>query len=126
MVFTDKDLQKIIGGVLKYGVLTVLITSVIGGTLYLYRHSTEMVDYSSFAENDQSIFDVMQSVFVNVGNGKGRGIIFLAVLLLFLTPLVRLLLSLVSFVLEKDRLYIAITLLVIAVILLSVSLGFSH
>ncbi len=126
MVFTDKDLQKIIGGVLKYGVLTVLITSVIGGTLYLYRHSTEMVDYSSFAENDQSIFDVIQSVFVNVGNGKGRGIIFLAVLLLFLTPLVRLLLSLVSFVLEKDRLYIAITLLVIAVILLSVSLGFSH
>lgn len=125
-MFTDKDLQKIIGGVLKYGVLTVLVTSVIGGTLYLYRHSHEKVNYTSFTENDQSIFDVIQSVFINVGHGKGRGIIFLAVLLLFLTPLLRLLLSLISFVLEKDRLYVVITLIVIAVIMLSVSLGFSH
>lgn len=126
MNITDKDLQKIIGAVLKYGVLTVLTIGIFGGLIYLFGHQQDMVHYSVFKENDQNFFQVVKSIFVGVSHFDGRSIIYLAVLILFCTPFLRLLLSLFSFILEKDKLYILITCIVLAIIVMSVTLGFSH
>lgn len=126
MTFTDKDLQKIIGGVLKYGVWLVLIVAITGGIIYLSNHGHEIVHYDHFVENDQSIFTVFHEIISGVSKLNGEAIIFLGIFLLFLTPFVRLLLSLISFILEKDLLYISITLLVIGIICISVYFGFSH
>lgn len=126
MTFTDKDLQKIIGGVLKYGVYTVLTVGAIGGIIFLISHGNETVDYSKFVENDRSIFEVFSTIFSGVAQFNGGSIIFLGILILFLTPFVRLLLSLVSFILEKDKLYVIITLIVLFIVSMSVFFGFSH
>jgi len=126
MTFTDKDLQKIIGAVLKYGVLTVLVVAILGGIIFLFSHGKEVVDYSHFQENDQSIFEVIKTTFQGVLKLDGQSIIFLGVLILFFTPFLRLLLSLVSFGLEKDKLYVLITLIVIGIVSMSVFFGFSH
>jgi hypothetical protein len=66
MNITDKDLQKIIGAVLKYGVLTVLTIGIFGGLIYLFGHQQDMVHYSVFKENDQNFFQVVKSIFVGV------------------------------------------------------------
>ncbi|WP_313386560.1 DUF1634 domain-containing protein [Chishuiella sp.] len=126
MTFTDKDLQKIIGGVLKYGVYTVLTIGIIGGIIFLTSHGHETVNYSKFVENDRSIFEVISTIFRGVVELKGSSIIFLGILILFLTPFLRLVLSLVSFILEKDKLYVIITLIVLFIISMSVFFGFSH
>ncbi len=126
MTFTDKDLQKIIGAVLKYGVWLVLIIALTGGALYLINHGHETVHYEHFVENDRSIFAVLSETVSGAKNLQGEAIIFSGIFLLFLTPFIRLILSLISFILEKDLLYIFITVIVIGIICTSVYFGFAH
>lgn len=122
----EKDFQLLIGNLLRYGVWLALGVALFGGIVYLLHHSAETVDYSTFTENDRSIFTVISDVLNGVTNFDGASIIFLGVILLFLTPVFRMLLSLWTFIIEKDRTYIFITSLVIAIICMSVALGFSH
>ncbi|MCS4237619.1 putative membrane protein [Myroides gitamensis] len=124
--FTDNQLQSIIGNVLRYGVLSALTVTLLGGIILLAKDSQQVVSFSTFVEKDQNLFVVFKTIFQGVKDWNGESIIFLGILLLFLTPALRLLLSLFSFILEKDAMYVVITLIVIAVIILSVSFGFSH
>ncbi|OXA81006.1 hypothetical protein B0A65_05115 [Flavobacterium frigidimaris] len=124
--FGEKDFQTIIGNLLRYGVWTSLSVAFIGGIVYLMGHSSDIENYSVFHENDRNIFEVISTIYQGVIQGKGESLIFFGIILLFLTPVFRVLLSLFSFLLEKDYLYVVITLIVILIILVSVSLGFSH
>ncbi|WP_353160656.1 DUF1634 domain-containing protein [Myroides odoratus] len=124
--FTDNQLQSIIGNVLRYGVLSALTVTLLGGIILLAKDSQQVVSFSTFAEKDQNLFVVFKTILQGIKDWNGESIIFLGILLLFLTPALRLLLSLFSFILEKDAMYVVITLIVIAVIILSVSFGFSH
>lgn len=124
--FTDNQLQSIIGNVLRYGVLSALTVTLLGGIILLAKDSQQVVSFSTFVEKDQNLFVVFKTILQGVKDWNGESIIFLGILLLFLTPALRLLLSLFSFILEKDTMYVVITLIVIAVIILSVSFGFSH
>jgi len=124
--FNDTDLQAIIGNVLRYGVLLALSVALIGGIILLFTQSGETVNFATFTEKNDNIYIVFNNIISGVARGDGEAIIFLGVLLLFLTPALRLVLSLLSFFLEKDWLYIVITLIVIGIIGLSVSFGFSH
>ena len=124
--FGEKDFQTIIGNLLRYGVWISLSVAFIGGIVYLMHHGSGIEDYSVFKENDQNIFEVIANVYRGVISGSGESIIFFGVILLFLTPVFRVLLSLFSFLLEKDYLYVGITAIVIGIIILSISFGFSH
>ena len=124
--FGEKNFQTIIGNLLRYGVWTSLSVAFIGGIVYLLHHSHDIEDYSVFHENDKNIFEVISAIYSGVIQGNGESIIFFGILILFLTPVLRVLLSLLSFLLEKDYLYVWITVIVIFIILVSVSLGFSH
>jgi uncharacterized membrane protein len=124
--FGEKDFQTIIGNLLRYGVWTSLSVAFLGGIVYLMGHRTDIEDYSVFKENDRNIFEVISVIYKGVIQGNGESLIFFGIILLFLTPVFRVLLSLFSFLLEKDYLYVSITLIVILIILISVSFGFSH
>ncbi len=52
-------------------------------------------------------------------HGDGRAIIDIGLLLLIATPVMRVVFSMVAFALEKDRLYVALTLIVLVILLLS-------
>lgn len=122
----EKDFQQTIGNLLRYGVWTALAVALIGGIIYLWFHGSETVNYSVFKENDHSIFEVINTAVSGAATGKGASVIFLGIILLFLTPVLRMLLSLFSFIKEKDITYIIITLIVIGIIGMSIALGFSH
>ncbi len=124
--FNDKDFQSIIGNILRYGVWIALSIALIGGALLLFQDSDKIVDFSIFTENDRNIIQVLQSITQGVLQGQGEAIVFLGILFLFLTPVLRILLSLYSFYKEKDFLYVVITIIVILIILLSLTFGFSH
>lgn len=51
---------------------------------------------------------------------KAKGIIELGVMVLIATPILRIFFSLIGFILEKDRLYIGITLIVLLVMMFSI------
>lgn len=124
--FGEKDFQTIIGNLLRYGVWISLSVAFIGGIIYLMHHGQEIEDYSVFKENDRNIFEVISTVISGVIDGSGEYLIFFGIILLFLTPVFRVLLSLFSFMLEKDYLYVVITIIVILIIITSISFGFSH
>ncbi|WP_083558552.1 DUF1634 domain-containing protein [Flavobacterium johnsoniae] len=124
--FGEKDFQTIIGNLLRYGVWISLSVAFIGGIVYLMHHGSEIEDYSVFKENDRNIFEVISTVVNGAIDGQGEFLIFFGIILLFLTPVFRVLLSLFSFMLEKDYLYVVITLIVILIIITSISFGFSH
>jgi len=124
--FGEKDFQTIIGNLLRYGVWISLSVAFIGGIVYLIHNGNQIEDYSVFKENDRNIFEVIAAVYNGAIQGNGESLIFTGIVLLFLTPVLRVLLSLFSFLLEKDYLYVGITLIVIMIIIISISFGFSH
>lgn len=124
--FGEKDFQTIIGNLLRYGVWISLSVAFIGGIVYLMNHGSQIEDYSVFKENDRNIFEVIAAIYNGAIQGDGASLIFTGIILLFLTPVLRVLLSLFSFLLEKDYLYVGITLIVILIIIISISFGFSH
>jgi len=124
--FGEKDFQKIVGNLLRYGVWISLSVAFIGGIVYLLHHGNDIENYSVYKENDENIFEVIAAVYNGVVQGRGESIIFFGIVLLFLTPVFRVLLSLFSFLLEKDYLYVIITTIVIGIIIMSISFGFSH
>jgi uncharacterized membrane protein len=121
--FKDKDIQLLIGSLLRWGVLLSMVVVAIGGVIYLYRHGHNISDYSVFKPQPnftRKIAPILQGVLAL----KGRAIIQLGILLLIATPIMRVLFSAVGFFLEKDYLYVAITVLVLAIIMFSMFGGF--
>ncbi|MFD2744291.1 DUF1634 domain-containing protein [Sphingobacterium populi] len=119
-------MQNAVGNLLKYGVWIVLSVGIVGGLIFLSTHADATVDYRDFVENDRSIFEVLREIAVGISEMDGASIIYLAIILLFLTPFVRLILSLISFILEKDLMYVLITLIVLIIICCSVYFGYAH
>ncbi len=121
----DSDIELAISKVLRYGVYIAMTFAGIGGFVYLYRHGNEMVgdQYAQYVEKDDKFFDYVHHMFVGIFQGKGRDVITLGIIVLLATPTVRILFSLLGYTLEKDKMYIVITLIVLAIITVSVMGG---
>ncbi|MET3875930.1 DUF1634 domain-containing protein [Chitinophaga sp. OAE865] len=116
--FRDKDVQQLIGKQLRIGVIVSSIIVFIGGAIYLVRHGHEQPSYADFTgvrEGLTSLPGIWQGVMEN----KGMNIIQLGIVLLIATPIIRIAFSVIAFLVEKDFLYVGITLLVLGIILFS-------
>ena len=75
-------------------------------------------DYRVF-RGEPSDFRTISGVIQSVISGRGRGLIQLGLLLLIATPIARVAFSIVGFALERDRMYVVFTLIVLAILLYS-------
>lgn len=121
---TDYDMQQLIGQVLRYGVLISGCVAIIGGILYLWQKGTGIPDYSTF-NGEPAGYTSLTGIIKGLAHGSSTEIIQLGVVILIATPIVRIFFSLVSFMLEKDRLYVMITAIVLGIILFSMFGGLS-
>jgi uncharacterized membrane protein len=115
--FKDTDMQVVIGWVLRTGVIISVSVVFVGGVLYIYRHGGSIPDYSKF--NGVPNFVQLPGIINGIINLKGRSIIQAGIVLLIATPILRIAFSAVSFILEKDYLYVGISLLVLLIIIIS-------
>ena len=116
----DRRIEVILGNLLRTGVLVSAAVVLLGASIYLSRHAHDPADYRVFRGEPseyRTIRGVIQSVIV--GRGRGQGLIQLGLLLLIATPIARVAFSVVGFGIERDRLYVAFTLIVLAVLLYS-------
>jgi uncharacterized membrane protein len=120
--FKDKDMQVIIGWILRVGVATSMIVVFIGGILFLYRHGHSIPDYHVFKSVPYFIHNT-DGIINGVLNLKGQAIIQAGILLLIATPVIRVAFSAIGFIIEKDHLYTVITLIVLFIILGSMLSG---
>jgi uncharacterized membrane protein len=114
----DRRMEVILGNLLRTGVMFSAAVVMFGACIYLYRHWHEAADYKIF-RGEPSDYRSIPGVIQSVRGGHGRGWIQLGLLLLIATPIVRVAFSIIGFSIERDRLYVGFTLIVLAILLYS-------
>jgi uncharacterized membrane protein len=119
-ILKDKDMQLIMGNLLRAGVVLSMTVVFIGGVIYLIGFGNLKADYSHFVLDERGFFS-LGSIWTGLLQLNGKAIIQLGILLLIFTPISRVILAVVSFFLERDYLYVLIGLLILGIILFSLS-----
>jgi uncharacterized membrane protein len=114
--FDDHRMEVIMGRLLQTGVLLASAVVLFGGLLYLHAHTGNPVDYRTFRSEPANLRHPAELLRL-VATGNGAAIVQLGLLLLIATPIARVVFAVVGFAIERDRLYAAISLLVLAVLM---------
>ncbi len=117
---SDARIDEIIGNLLRAGVIVSSLIVLIGGGLYLTRHGTEAPDYHIFHGEPSDLRTVL-GIMKDVSTFSSRGMIQFGLLVLIATPVMRVFFTVVSFTIQRDRVYVGVTLIVLAVLLFSLS-----
>jgi len=111
----NHETEIIIGNLLRAGVIAAAAVVSLGGVIYLFRHGQAQVDYRVFHRQPADLCAV-RGILERVLSGQGRGLIQLGLLLLVATPIARVVFSVFAFARQRDRLYVAVTLIVLAIL----------
>lgn len=114
----DQRLENIIGQLLRAGVLLAAAVVFAGGVLYLVQHHSRRVDYRSFSAGSEDL-RTLAGIARRAATGNSEGLIQLGLLLLIATPVARVVMAIIGFELERDRMYTVVSLIVLCVLLFS-------
>ncbi len=123
--FTDVDLNRSVGNLLRLGVILSVVTSLVG-FVKLFTEGFVMPRKYRLLEMGDSSEKVWGSFWNSLCKGEGMTIIQLGILLLILTPLVRIIFALIGYLKEKDYTYVIISLIVLAIMTVSFLTGYAH
>ncbi len=119
---TDVGIERMVSVLLRTGVIISGAVVLGGGILYLLRHGHDHVDYHVF-HAQAAVDSLLDQIIKGAIALRSRSIIQLGMLLLIATPVARVGCSLVGFAFERDRTYVIITAIVLAVLLFSLVHG---
>ncbi|MFZ0420118.1 MAG: DUF1634 domain-containing protein [Candidatus Sulfotelmatobacter sp.] len=120
--WNDQKIENFIGNLLRAGVLFSAFIVLVGAIIYLVRNGHSPADYRAF-HGEPSDLRKVEGVLREVVALRGRGIIQLGLLLLIATPVARVGFSIFGFFREGDRMYAAVSSIVL--LILFYSLAFS-
>lgn len=115
-------MQAVIGWILRLGVIVSMSIVFTGGAIYLWRHGRQVADHHHFTGIPPFI-RTANGVFKGIFALRGQAIIQFGIALLIATPILRIIFAIIGFALEKDRLYVFISMLVLAIIFTSMLSG---
>lgn len=116
----DPGLQRAVGNLLRFGVLLAAAVVLLGGILSLARQTGAVPDYHVFRgqpEELRSLVGIARSALAL----DERGVVQLGLVLLVAVPIARVVIAAVAFALERDRTYVLVALLVLALLLRSLA-----
>jgi uncharacterized membrane protein len=116
---SERQFEQSLSNLLKYGVLIASTVVLIGGIFYLIAHGAEPANYNSF-QGEPPIFCSPTGVLTAALSGNCDGIIQLGLLLLIATPIIRVIVSLLTFLWQRDFIYVTVTSLVLAGLVYSI------
>lgn len=119
---TDVGIERMVSVLLRTGVIISGAVVLGGGILYLLRHGHDHVDYHAF-HAQAAVDSLLGQIIKGAIALRSRSIIQLGLLLLIATPVARVGCSMVGFAFERDRTYVIITAIVLAVLLFSLVHG---
>jgi uncharacterized membrane protein len=120
--WTDQRVDEIIGNILRVGVIVAAVVVLSGGVRYLAQHGSTIPDYRVF-HGEPAYLRGVSGIVTAVRALDGRGLIQLGLLLLLATPIARVVFSVLAFALQRDRTYVVVTSIVLAVLLYSLGAG---
>ena len=119
---TDQTIENTVSTILRTGVILSGLIVSMGGAYFLYRSGLDPVEHHQFIGQpveDRLVVRILAG-FIHL---RPRSIIQVGILCLIATPIVRVAYSLVGFALERDRTYVIITAIVLAILLSSLFSG---
>jgi uncharacterized membrane protein len=121
-IFKDKDMQLLLSHVLRAGTIVSITIVFIGGVFFIYRHGHSISDYHKW-NGIPGFIRTPSGIFHGIWALHGQAMIQLGIVLLIATPILRIAFSAIGFVLEKDYMYLGISLLVLGIIFFSMMSG---
>lgn len=113
---TDDRLEQIVGNLLRTGVVLSGAVVLAGGIWYLAAHAQSMPRYHTFRPDVHGVRALLQLP-------APLAVILAGLLMLVATPVARVCFALVAFGLERDRIYVVVTAIVLAILLYSLVTG---
>ena len=120
---SDQQVERMIGALLRAGLIAAAAVVLLGAVVYVAHHGSERPDYRIFRGEPADLRSIA-GIAREALEWRSAGLIQLGLLILLATPVARVALSLVVFALQRDRLYVAVTVVVLAVLLCSVVGGY--
>lgn len=119
---SDARMSRLVALVLRGGVLLAAAVTAVGGLGLLVRHGGEVPDYRVF-RGEEAPYRTVAEIARGVEDFSMPAIISLGIVLLIATPVARVMLTLGGFIAQRDRVYIAITGLVLLILASSLLFG---
>lgn len=120
--WTDEQVDQILGNLLRVGVVVATVVAVIGGVLFLAKHGLEPARGRVFQGEPPELRSV-GAILRGALALRPDAVVQLGLLLLVATPVARVAMSLVAFILQRDRVYVVVTSIVLALLIFSLTGG---
>lgn len=111
----EQDMEKIIGNLLRIGVLIATFMVSLGGAIYISRHGLDRANYHIFKGVPYDLRNI-RGIIENIISFHGRGFIQLGLILLIATPIARVVYSIYAFATQRDYLYTVVTMIVFVIL----------
>ncbi|MDR0825456.1 MAG: DUF1634 domain-containing protein [Prevotella sp.] len=127
--WAERDMELLIGKLLRYGLELACGITLFGGVIYLFQnHGMSIRHYMSIPEEQpfpgvDYYLRELSTIVPRALSFDGAAIIQLGVCVLIATPILRVAFSVIGFLIEKDYMYVAITLIVLCIIMANMFLG---
>lgn len=121
-----RRVELVISNLLRVGVAISLALIVIGSVVTFVRHPAYVNspdELAGLVDPEAILPHSLGEVAAGLGDFRGQAIVALGLLVLIATPMMRVAVSVVAFILAGDRLYTLITLTVFCLLMLALALG---
>jgi uncharacterized membrane protein len=112
---TAKTMERIVGRLLQTGVLLSAAVVIAGGVWLMSRSGSAVVDFRQFRAEPRELRSV-SALLKTASRPEPEAVIQFGLMLLIATPVARVIFSMVAFALQRDRAYVIITMIVLAVL----------
>lgn len=116
--WSDEKTERLIGNLLRAGVLASALIVLAGGVLYLVHGGGMRPDYRTF-RGEPAYLTSVNGVVSAALRLDSSGLMQLGLMLLVLTPIARVVLAAYAFFREGDTTYVVVSLIVLAVLIYS-------
>ena len=120
--YSDEAVEQLLGNLLRAGVLIAAAVVLLGGIFFVLHNGSQPAGHHVFQGEPAELRSVT-GILVAAWHLEARAVVQLGLLLLIATPVARVAFSLVAFLLQRDRLYVLITAIVLGLLLFSLSGG---
>jgi uncharacterized membrane protein len=119
---SDYAIEQFIGRVLQIGVLIAAAVTLVGGILLLAKQGGTVPAFAPF-KGQPGYLTSVGGIVRAVREGRSDALVQLGILLLIAVPIVRVACTLVAFVLQRDKTYVLITLVVLGLLMYGLFFG---
>jgi len=118
----DQRIEIFLSYLLRWGVTLSATVVAVSGFLFLLYHAGDTPHFHTF-RGEHADLTSLQGILHAMLQGNIKAFIQFGIVLLIATPVARVFFSIIGFILEKDVLYIVLTLIVLGILMIGILSG---